>query len=347
VFLVEVRNELPMVKLLDFGIAKLANTAHRAIQTASGAVIGTPQYLSPEQAKCAPIDRRADIYALGGIMFEMLVGHPPFSGQSALEIISKHLMEMPARVSQFLPHIPQELDELIFAMLAKEPYARPQLAVVQNVLGRITGLARGSQREVVPTARFGSGTTPPPPIVDETPASSRPTMIAPTPHHGMATVRQHTPAVFTPPSTTPAPMHAIALHVPVPVAPQPLSLIAPPPSLMRASASSTHVTRGRSRALWFVIPLLIAAGVAAALMLRPNESSEPAIEEEPPAKVQMETTVDPPAETPTPKQESRTVEKEPPKQAPKTAPKKPKKPRVEHSTINDDGLIEPGRLQPK
>lgn len=136
VFLVEVRDEPPQVKLLDFGIAKLANTDHRMEQTRSGALVGTPKYISPEQAKGLNVDHRSDIYSLGGIMFEMLTGRAPFVANSAMEVVSKHLMETPVAPSTLVSGLPREIDALVLAMLAKEPDDRPTMAQIQATLER-------------------------------------------------------------------------------------------------------------------------------------------------------------------------------------------------------------------
>ena len=136
VILVEQRDEAPSVKLLDFGIAKLARSDHRVEKTATGAIVGTPQYIAPEQAKGYSIDARADIYALGGILFELFTGRPPFVADNAMEMVAKHLMEPPVRVSTLAPSISPELDELVFGMLAKTPDGRPSLVKVIDVLER-------------------------------------------------------------------------------------------------------------------------------------------------------------------------------------------------------------------
>ena len=141
VFLVELRDEPSQVKLLDFGIAKLAKSDHRVEKTATGAIVGTPQYIAPEQAKGYAIDHRVDIYALGGILFELLSGRPPFLADNAMEIVAKHLMETPVRVSTLVPDVPPQLDELIDQMLAKQPDRRPSLARVAEVLDAIRGRA--------------------------------------------------------------------------------------------------------------------------------------------------------------------------------------------------------------
>ncbi len=134
VVLVEIPGEPMQVKLLDFGIAKLAETEIRVERTASGAMIGTPQYIAPEQAKGHAVDHRADIYALGGVLFEMLTGRPPFLADNAMEMIAKHLMEPPPHPAAFAADVPADLDAIVVAMLAKEPRGRPSLADLVRVL---------------------------------------------------------------------------------------------------------------------------------------------------------------------------------------------------------------------
>jgi serine/threonine protein kinase len=126
VFLVSVPGQGTVVKLLDFGVAKLERTHHQVEQTASGAIIGTPQYIAPEQAKSQAIDPRADTYALGAILFELITGRPPFLADSAMEVVAMHLMEPPPRPSEFAL-VPPEIDDLVVAMLAKSPDERPAM----------------------------------------------------------------------------------------------------------------------------------------------------------------------------------------------------------------------------
>ncbi len=141
VFLVEVPGEQMHVKLLDFGVAKLGQAdqerpAHVG-HTATGTIVGTPTYLSPEQAKGNEVDYRADIYALGGIAFELLTGRPPFEADNVMEMVAKHLLEAPVAPSTLAANVPTELDELIVATLAKDPAARPDLATWAAVLERV------------------------------------------------------------------------------------------------------------------------------------------------------------------------------------------------------------------
>ena len=136
VFLVAVRDEPAQVKLLDFGVAKLNNDAHRLYKTGAGELVGTPMYIAPEQARGgAGVDARADIYSLGAIAFECLCGRPPFLHKNVFEMVTAHLIERPPVPSSIAPGLGRDLDGLILAMLAKEPDERPSLAVVRAALG--------------------------------------------------------------------------------------------------------------------------------------------------------------------------------------------------------------------
>jgi serine/threonine-protein kinase len=117
-----------LVKLLDFGVAKLVNRDDEDIgfQTAAGSVIGTPAYMSPEQAGGMMVDHRSDIYSLGAIMYELFTGGPMFRGRSFGEYVRKHLTEMPVppRQTQGGGHIDERLEALIMKCLAKDPNER-------------------------------------------------------------------------------------------------------------------------------------------------------------------------------------------------------------------------------
>ena len=115
-----------VVKLADFGIAKLFGAAS---QTAHGSIVGTAEFMAPEQAAGKPLNARADLYTLGLVMFTMIAGKPPFRGSQLTEIITKQLRETPPRVSSFHHGIPKELDTLIHELLAKDPANRPPSAL--------------------------------------------------------------------------------------------------------------------------------------------------------------------------------------------------------------------------
>ena len=96
-------------------------------QTSSGMIIGTPLYISPEQCRGAGyVDHRADIYALGCLLFEMLVGHPPFQAQGAGELIAAHIAQAPPVVGDSRPEVPSWVGALVAALLAKDAGDRPQ-----------------------------------------------------------------------------------------------------------------------------------------------------------------------------------------------------------------------------
>ena len=110
------------VKILDFGIARLDGT--RA-GTATGTVLGTAAYLSPEQASGQPASARSDLYALGCVLFEMLAGRPPFTADSAVGIAYRQVHDDPGPPSAWRPGLPARLDYITALLLAKDPAARP------------------------------------------------------------------------------------------------------------------------------------------------------------------------------------------------------------------------------
>jgi serine/threonine-protein kinase len=125
------------VKILDFGIAKLS-TSTTSGMTATGNSMGTPSYMAPEQwNNAAKADGRADVYALGCLVFEMCCGRPPFVAASIGEACSKHLAEMPVRASTLAPGVPPDLDDVIARMLAKQPDDRPTLKEIGAMFGTL------------------------------------------------------------------------------------------------------------------------------------------------------------------------------------------------------------------
>jgi serine/threonine-protein kinase len=120
----QVKATAPRLKVTDFGIAR-----HGASQmTEAGSIMGTAQYLSPEQARGAPVTAASDLYSAGVVLYEMLTGKVPFTGDSAIEIAMKHVNELPKPPSKLRPEIPQELDQVVLRSLAKDPSDRYQTA---------------------------------------------------------------------------------------------------------------------------------------------------------------------------------------------------------------------------
>jgi eukaryotic-like serine/threonine-protein kinase len=109
-------------KILDFGIARAEGTA---AGTATGIVLGTAAYLSPEQAAGRPAGPSSDLYALGCVLFEMLTGAPPFTAESAVGLACRHVHDDPGPASARRPGVPASLDQMTTRLLAKDPAGRP------------------------------------------------------------------------------------------------------------------------------------------------------------------------------------------------------------------------------
>jgi serine/threonine protein kinase len=154
-------NERGSVKVLDFGLAKqidigagnpidaeqrtLLNT-----QTKEGVIVGTPMYLSPEQALGVEVDARTDLFALGGLLYECIAGKPAFSGGSPIEICAKVIREDPPPPSQLNSSVTREMDRIVLKALAKKPNERYQSAdeMIADLSAAEESLSRGSDRTV-------------------------------------------------------------------------------------------------------------------------------------------------------------------------------------------------------
>jgi eukaryotic-like serine/threonine-protein kinase len=119
-------NHAGAVKVMDFGIARALGEGQNVTQTA--AVIGTAQYLSPEQARGEAVDARSDVYAAGCVLFELLTGDPPFTGDTPVAVAYQHVREEPRRPSEVNSSIPSSLDAVVLKALSKNPANRYQSA---------------------------------------------------------------------------------------------------------------------------------------------------------------------------------------------------------------------------
>ncbi|CAN5904809.1 hypothetical protein BH11MYX2_BH11MYX2_04070 [soil metagenome] len=136
--------EQDVVRVLDFGIAKLRddNRATQMQMTQAGDMLGTPQYMAPEQIRGERVDGRADIYALGCLLYEMSTGRMPFEAQTVMAMLSKHLLETPPPPSSRRPDlaIPPSFDALVADCMSKDPAQRP--ATMEVLTDRIAAIAQ-------------------------------------------------------------------------------------------------------------------------------------------------------------------------------------------------------------
>ncbi|MFE4051473.1 protein kinase [Streptomyces sp. YIM B13518] len=185
------------VKVMDFGIARALHGASTTM-TQTGMVMGTPQYLSPEQALGKAVDHRSDLYATGCLMYELLALRPPFTGETPLSVVYQHVQDIPTPPSEASDACPPELDGLVMRSLAKEPDDRFQTAeemrgLIQYALQMLyeqgghtgtwnTGPVEMHEGPRTPAAGFAGTTAMPHPDVSGTAAIPQP--ILPTGYGG-------------------------------------------------------------------------------------------------------------------------------------------------------------------
>ena len=280
-----------VVRVLDFGIAKLRdeNRQSQMAMTQAGDMLGTPQYMSPEQIRGEHVDGRTDVYSLGGLLYEMVTGRLPFEAPTVMALLSKHLLETIVPPSQRRPdlNLPPAIDLLILNAMAKDPNARPAtmeqfgeeiaavLATFPPETGQNTAQATAqqavqtrSQVAVTPSAYSAAGPAPGvPPMAFAPPGTPPPGGYAP-------------PGGFTPP--TPPPQGGFAPQTPPPPGAfaSPASMAAPPyDPHAHASPPATEVVRSSGgKGIWVLLGLLVLAGIGTGVyfgVLRKSGKSTP------------------------------------------------------------------------
>jgi serine/threonine protein kinase len=271
-----------IVRLMDFGIAKKYGTEASLGATAVGHIIGTPEYMSPEQARGEKIDFRSDIYALGIVVFELFTGRVPFQAETPIATIFKQLQDPPPLDGPLAVHLPTAVLPVIARALAKDPEARYSTA------GELGDALRAARASTFPDASTGHVTASAPgatSIIDpRTGAGSLPTMRAPTPppptaHTGVS-------GDAAPTVVTPTPMRAVRTP---PSRPQ----FTPPPL-----PSPRPVSR-RGALMWLilaavVVVILATVGIIIGISLLPDHTRQVSTQTTPTV------TPAPPSPTPTP-----------------------------------------------
>ncbi len=145
---------LPVAKLLDFGLAKFLPTVNSTMKTLTktGEIFGSPQYMSPEQCRGEAVDERSDLYSLACVMYEMVTGQAPLTGETAILTIYKHINEEPQPASQVNALVPESISLIIMRALSKDLQIRYQN--VDELKQDLTRVAEGGQPEELPVTEL-------------------------------------------------------------------------------------------------------------------------------------------------------------------------------------------------
>jgi serine/threonine protein kinase len=156
VFVLRRTDGTDFVKVIDFGIAKGPSASDAKRLTRAGSIIGTPEYMSPEQASATSIDQRSDVYAFGVLAYETLTGRLPFDGDTPLATLMKHQSDAPRPPRQLRPELPPEVEEVVLRALMKRPEGRQQS--MEELASDLARLA--AEPEVLRTPVFGVAVAP-------------------------------------------------------------------------------------------------------------------------------------------------------------------------------------------
>jgi len=158
VFITRHEDGSDFVKVLDFGISKSAVSSDGKRVTRAGSIIGTPEYMSPEQAAATSVDHRSDIYAFGVLAYETLTGRLPFQGETPLATLLKHQSEAPISPRRWRPELPVEVETLVLRALVKKPEGRQQS--MAEVATDVTRAMAAIDLEPMHTPVFGTALAP-------------------------------------------------------------------------------------------------------------------------------------------------------------------------------------------
>ncbi len=283
VMLTERGKDKDVVRVLDFGIAKLRDDQTVNAMTRAGDLIGTPQYMAPEQIRGEPVDGRTDVYALGAMLYEMVTGRLPFEGPTVMAILSKHLIDAPELPTSRRPDLglPPLLDGLIMSALAKDPAQRqPSMDRLGDDVAMLYAQLGGPRSAMMPTPQVA--TTQPQPVAHGFHPTPLPRPSGPPP----GVPRTYPPGMMQPlpgqVAQTPPPAYAAPVPMPMPYAathggPAPT----PPPYPMPVAPAPRS---SRVPVIIAVVVVLAAAGGTAGYFLsRPatTTAAEPGGETDP------------------------------------------------------------------
>jgi urea transport system substrate-binding protein len=185
-------SDAPRLKILDFGLAR--PISHDSSMTQSGAIVGTPSYMSPEQARGETVDGRSDLFSLGIVLYQLCTGRLPFRGANLMAILSSLATEIPVPILSDNPHIPEPLVQLVMALLEKDPQLRPQSAEqVAVVLRTIEARLPAAERGMLQRSSLGEASIAPtmgPNDLSETIPSRLPAPVAATPSEAPSSRRR-------------------------------------------------------------------------------------------------------------------------------------------------------------
>jgi serine/threonine-protein kinase len=264
-----------VVRVLDFGIAKLRDDGRANNMTQAGDMLGTPQYMAPEQIRAEQIDGRTDVYALGCMIYEMVTGRLPFEAPTVMALLSKHLMETPPPPSQRRPDLglPRVIDDLVMAAMAKDPAQRPP--TMEQFGEHIDGLLQSLPRDA-PSAPISVPFMPAPAV----PTPPAPSAYAP-PSFAPSTPPPPGAALYTP---TPPPPGGYAPGAAAPTPGPPPSYPTPPPPQAaydprppQPAAPTFQIQKapaGSNRTILIVVGLLLLGGAGAGIYFLTQKSDD-------------------------------------------------------------------------